>query len=162
MKLIGYADANYATDTDNRVSVSGYTFLMNGSAVTWTSKKQGSVAKSTTEAEYVSLSQSASEAVWIIQFMKSLDYNIDQVEINCDNQGALLLSNNSVYHARTKHIDVHFHYLRDLKEKGIITTKYCPTSKMVADILTKGLPKISHDRCLNDLGISGLRGSVGK
>jgi len=160
LKLVGFADANFATDIDSRKSVSGYVFLLNGGAITWLSKKQATVAKSTTEAEYVAMSQAASEAMWIRQFLKEIGFELSVTQLYGDNQGAIALTENPVYHFRTKHIDVSYHYVRELIATNEIKIDYIESKKMLADVLTKGLNPSQHSNCIKGIGYQSARGSV--
>jgi hypothetical protein len=140
--LVGYSDADYAGDLDDRHSTSGNIFVLSGGAISWLSKRQPTVALSTTEAEYISLSQATQEAVWLRRLLNDLKgSDIDSVLIMEDNQGAIALAKNPVAHARTKHIDVRYHFIREALESGVIDLEYCKTDDMVADILTKPLVK---------------------
>jgi hypothetical protein len=152
--LIGYTDADYASAQD-RVSVSAYTFIFNGASIAWSSKRQRTVATSTVEAEYIALCTSAKQAVWLRGLFIELgqDKFLSKapgrpVLLYGDNQGALALVENPENHARTKHIDVQYHYIRYLVGNGSITTAYCPTDQMAADVLTKPLAKVKLLRCL--------------
>ena len=109
-------------------------FLLAGGAISWLSKKQTVVALSTSEAKYVALSLAAQEAAWLQKLLTDLQIPI---VIKEDNQGAIALAQNPIAHSRTKHIDIHFHFIREAQEEG---TVYCPTSVMVADLLTKTIP----------------------
>jgi Reverse transcriptase (RNA-dependent DNA polymerase) len=145
-RLLGYADAD-GSMAEDRHAVSGYAFLIDGGAVSWSSKKQDIVSLSTTESEYVAAAHSAKEALWlkslISQIFGPLTYPID---ILCDNQSAIALAQDHQYHARSKHIDVRFHFIRWVIERGAIRLTFCPTAEMVADVLTKALPspKVKH------------------
>jgi hypothetical protein len=101
-QILGYADSNYAADLDDRKSTAGYIFLVNGGTVSWISKKQNTVAKSTTEAEYMSLSQATCEAIWLRSFLKEMGYpQKDPLLVYGDNQGSIKLSKNPQFHNRT-------------------------------------------------------------
>ncbi len=116
--------------------------MMNGAAVSWRSKKQTCVALSTAEAECIAFSAAAQEALWMREFLANLNVNVDEpVTIYEDNQSAICMSKNPQFHGRCKHIDIKYHFVRDLVEKKTITVRYCPTSSMLADIFTKGIPK---------------------
>jgi hypothetical protein len=122
----------------------GYVYMLNGGAITWATRKQRSVATSTTEAEYIGLCNAAKEIVWLRNLLRNLGregYALSNkaTRIYGDNQSALRLVANPEFHARTKHIDVQYHYVRELMEDGVITVEYIPTSKMAADCLTKPL-----------------------
>ena len=145
--LSGYSDADWAGDLDTRRSISGYVFQIQGNTVSWCSKKQASVSRSTTEAEYIALSVASQEAVWMRRLLA--DVGLQQEEPSTifeDNQGAIELSKNPKFHNRTKHIDISFHFIREQVNLKVISVKYCPTEDMLADIMTKGLPKITFQR----------------
>ncbi|CAB4042840.1 Hypothetical predicted protein [Paramuricea clavata] len=139
---VGFSDADWAGDLNDRKSTSGYTFQINGAAVSWRSKKQTCVALSTAEAEYVALSAAAQEALWMRQLLTDLNVNIDEpMTIYEDNQSAIAMSKNPQFHGRSKHIDIKYHFVRDQVEKKTLTVLYCPTGSMLADLFTKGIPK---------------------
>ena len=151
---IGFSDANFAADLDDRKSLSGYVFTVNGAAVFWNCKKQSVVATSTTEAEYISLSMASSEAVWIRSFFNELGLTQNEPTlIYGDNQGSLALSKNPKFHARSKHIDIKYHFIRDLVEREEITLNYIQTDNMLADAFTKSLPESKHMKCITELGL---------
>lgn len=138
--LSGYSDADWAGDIGDRHSTSGYVFKMGGAAVSWRSKKQACVALSTAEAEYVALAAATQEAVWLRQFNQDiLDFPSPCVTLYEDNQSAIAIAKNPQFHGRTKHIDIKFHYVREEVDKGTINLVFCPTDKMVVDVLTKGI-----------------------
>jgi len=161
-EVIGYSDSDFAADTTDRKSIGAYTFVLNSGAISWISKKQQTVAKSTSEAEYMALSQAASEALWIRKFLSELNfYNQRPIMIYGDNQGSIKLSKNPQYHNRTKHIDNAHHFIRDYVESNHIQVNYIPTDKMIADILTKPLQRIKFEKHRNSLGIISASGGVG-
>ena len=141
-ECIGFSDSDWAGDSDDRKSTSGYVFQINGTAITWRSRKQSCVALSTAEAEYVALSQAAQEAVWLRQL--NFDLKGEQSKpttVYEDNQAAISLSKNPTSHGKSKHIEIKYHYIREQIQKKQIELKYCDTNNMIADMLTKGLPK---------------------
>lgn len=149
-----YVDADWGGDASDRNSFTGHTFILAGGAISWESKKQRSVALSSTEAEYMALSAAAKEAIFINRLLNEvLQQETTGVEIQSDNQGALHLVKNPVHHPRSKHIDIKNHHIRDLYENGFIKLKYCSTISMIADILTKNLSKIKHENCSELLGL---------
>ena len=153
-ELIGYSDADWAGDVDTRRSTSGYVFQIGRSTVSWSSRKQATVAKSSTEAEYVALSSATQEAVWLCRLMEDLGKHLDApTTIYEDNQGAIELAKNAKYHNRTKHIDICHHFVRERVVSNEIRVIYCPTGDMVADIMTKGLAKLSFEKLRDLLGV---------
>ena len=151
---IGYCDADWASDSDDRKSISGNLFVYGGAAISWLSKKQHIVALSTTEAEYVSLSLATQEAVWLRRLFRDIGVKISRpMCLNEDNLGALNLAKNSAFHARTKHIDIRFHFIRSMVDNKEIEINYCSTEKMLADILTKGLDRTSFQKFRHGMGI---------
>ena len=141
---VGYADADWAGDINDRKSTSGYVFLVSGGAVSWKSQKQKCVALSTAEAEYIAMASAAQESVWLRQLMAELT-NSSVAEaptlIYEDNQSAIAMTKNPQFHGRAKHIDIKNHFIREQVAQGTITLEYCPTLEMIADILTKGLSR---------------------
>lgn len=149
--LIVYSDSDYAANPNTRRSTSGYVTVVTlaGGAVLWMSQRQRIVALSTTEAEYVAASDATKEAIWIRRLLESVGVNEKgPTEMRLDNQGSIKLIKlikNPEFHKRTKHIDVFFHFIREIYENGQIDIKYVPSSKQLADILTKALPKSSFE-----------------
>lgn len=137
--LIGYSDSDFAGDIDSRKSTTGYIFQMNGGPITWCSQKQKTTALSTTEAEFVAACESAKEIVWLKQLLSELGENYNCVTLCVDNQSAIKLINNPVYHKRTKHIDVKYNFVREKVELGMIKVQYVSSNNQLADILTKAL-----------------------
>ncbi|XP_057510890.1 secreted RxLR effector protein 161-like [Actinidia eriantha] len=139
-KLVGYCDANYGEDHDTRRSTTGYVFNLGSGAISWCSKRQPTVSLSTTEAEYRASAMAAQESTWLLQLMKDLHQPDDYaVILHCDNQSAICLAENPVFHARTKHVEVHYHFMREKVLQGEIKMCHVKTENQVADIFTKGL-----------------------
>ena len=158
ISLKGYSDADWAGDLDTRRSTSGYIFQIGDSTVSWSSKRQTTVAKSSTEAEYVALSYATQEAVWLRKLlhsvgMISLD---DPTTIYEDNIGAIELSRNAKFHNRTKHIDIAHHFVRERVKTKTIDVTHCPSKEMIADILTKGIPKFQFEKLRDLLGVTDI------
>ena len=153
--IIGYSDADWAGDVKDRRSTSGNVFLLGGAAITWASKKQSSVALSTVEAEYMSLSVATHEAIWLRQLQEELGMkDAGPTLIYEDNQGAISMAKNPVFHKRTKHIQIRYHFVREAVEDEVITLEYCRTSEMLADSFTKPLPHEQFERLRIGIGLS--------
>jgi len=158
ISLEGYSDTDFAADISDRKSTMGYVFMLNGAAVTWSARKQQTTSTSTTEAEYIGLCDAAKEAVWIRNLLQGIgrkDYagEARATLIYGDNQSSLRLVENPEFHARSKHIAVGYHYVRELKEAGYIAVEYIPTERMLADCFTKPLKKQKLNRNLEGLGL---------
>lgn len=154
--IYGWADADWATELDDRHSITGNVFKFQGSVISWASKKQKTVALSTTEAEYMALSASCQEAIWLRALAQEIDPNAvtEATNIFCDNKGAVDLAKTSGYRPRTKHIDVRHHFIRERIESGEITVKHISTENMVADSLTKPLAKQKLEFCNKIMGLA--------
>lgn len=150
-KLVGYSDSDWASDLDDRHSTTGNVFMMSNAAISWISQKQATVALSTAEAEYVALGSATQEAIWLQRLLSNL--NISQNKptvIKEDNQGAIAIAKNPIGHKRTKHIDIKHHFVCEAIR---IALEYCQTSQMIADILTKHLPKPQFELLGEKLGL---------
>lgn len=153
-ELMVYTDSDYAGDIDDRRSTSGYAFLLSGGAVAWASKKQPVVTLSTIEAEFVAAAYCACQCVWMRRILE--EFGLAQsgsTTIMCDNSSAIKLSKNPVLHGRSKHIDVRFHFLRNLTKEGVVKLVHCGTGEQLADILTKPLRLETFVRLRERLGV---------
>jgi hypothetical protein len=155
-RIEGYVDSDYAGDRTDRRSTYGSVFMLFGGPLSWSSRKQRSVSTSTTEAEYVALCQGSKEAIWFRDLFKELGFtqflgDSREVQMYSDNQGCIALAENPENHARSKHIDVQYHYTRQLVEYGKIKLDYCPTEDMLADVLTKPLGFRAFHACIQRL-----------
>ena len=129
-------------------------FKLGSSTVSWRSKRQSVVALSSTEAEYIALSMASQEAIWIRNLLESMNFKQEDATILFeDNQGSIALAKNPKDHSRAKHIDIKYHFVRHAVEEKNIQLVYCPTENMMADILTKGLPKPRFEQLRLFLGI---------
>jgi hypothetical protein len=148
--LEGFADASYANDLDTRRSVSGYLFTFGNCAISWKSSKQKSVALSTTEAEYMALSLTARQLIWLKLAAKELRLSI-QLALRCDNNGSIELARHPKLNERSKHIDTHYHFTREHLEKKSFELFYVPSADNLADICTKALGKEIHNRLVDKI-----------
>lgn len=152
--VVGYTDADWAGDVDDRKSTSGYVFLLSGGPISWKSQKQKCVALSTAEAEYVAMANAAQESVWLGQLMAEFTVSEEApMLLYEDNQSAIAMSRNPQFHGRAKHIDIKHHYIREQVSNGTIMLEYCSTSEMLADILTKGLTREIFCKLLDRSGV---------
>uniref|UniRef100_A0A2N9FQZ7 Integrase catalytic domain-containing protein n=1 Tax=Fagus sylvatica TaxID=28930 RepID=A0A2N9FQZ7_FAGSY len=154
--VVGYVDADYAGEVDDRRSTTGYVFTLSGGPICWKSTLQSIVAMSTTEAEYMAVAEAAKEALWLKGLVKELGLNQGGVQMHCDSQSAIYLAKNQVYHARTKHIDVRFHKIRELIVTGDIVLEKVHTSENAADMLTKPVTATKFKHCLDLVNVSNL------
>ncbi|KAK1628923.1 hypothetical protein QYE76_003238 [Lolium multiflorum] len=155
--VTSYTDASWNTDPDDSKSQSGYVFILNGAAVSWASSKQCTVAKSSTESEYIAASEASSEAVWMKRFIVELGVvpsALDPFVIYCDNMGAIANAQEPRSHKRLKHIKLRYHSIREYIEDGEVKICKVHTDLNVADPLTKALPRAKHDQHQNAMGVS--------
>ncbi|GJP86663.1 hypothetical protein CLOP_g16659 [Closterium sp. NIES-67] len=154
VQLVGFSDADYAGDSASRRSHSGYVFCLNGAAISWQSKRQPVVALSTTESEYISLCQCIQEGVWLRRLFGEFGHDhAGGVPVFVDNQSAIALAQNACLHGRTKHMQVRWHFIREMVAAGEVILQWCPTNRQAADILTKSLPFERHGVCMTLLGM---------
>lgn len=151
----GFVDADWGSDNWDRKSYSGFIFMMGeGSPICWESKKQSCIALSSTEAEYIAMCNATKEAVYLLRLFDEIGANEKYpITIYNDNQSAQKLIKNQVYHSRSKHIDMRYHYVREIFNQGIVNFEYQQTDEMCADILTKSLSKIKHSKFRSMIGL---------
>jgi transposase InsO family protein len=153
-EIVGYSDADWGADTDDRKSISGFVFMLGGAAISWSSKKQASPAVSSCEAEYMAASYATRHAIWLRRLLRDLKIPISRpTTLFIDNQAALALTQDVMFSQRTKHIDIHYHFTRHHVFNGNIYTAHCPTNAMLADIMTKPLPKPQHEELSERMGV---------
>ena len=200
-----YTDSYWAGDTESRKSTGGYAFILCNAAISWKTKKQTTISLSSTEAEYVALSEATKEAIWMKRLLREIEtrtvpkakvnlakYHEDEIErqwkpwrngdensskkqanvndqlttsrpqkIQADNQGCIKLTENVQSNSRAKHIEIRYHYVRDMWEKGEIDLIYEPTATMTADVLTKALLKDGHWEHAMNMGVRKITEQVG-
>ena len=150
--MIGYLDSDYVGCKVERKSTSGTCQLLGRSLVSWSSKKQNSVALSTAKVEYISV-DSCAQILWIKATLNDFGIKFKKVPLLCDNESAIKLTNNPVQHARTKHIDVRHHFIRDHQQKGDICIESVGIEDQLADIFTKPLNEKRFCKLRNELNI---------
>ncbi|KAJ9504976.1 hypothetical protein QJQ45_013241 [Haematococcus lacustris] len=154
--LVGFCDADFAGDTDTRRSTTGYVFMLHGGAVSWSSRRQPTVAVSTTEAEYMAASAASKEALWLRTLVAELAVGSDVVQpvtIMCDNEAAITLIKHPIASAQSKHIDVLHHFVRERAARGEVVFKFCESEANVADGMTKALPRAKFEFCKAGMGM---------
>ena len=137
-------------------SISGFAFFVGLGTVSWSAKKQPIVTLSSTEAEYVALTHTSKDIIWIHKLLKDFSFLHSlslPTTLYCDNQGAIRLSKDATFHGRTKHINVHFHFIRQTVSSGKISVSYIPTANMTADIFTKALDRVKFEKFRADLNV---------
>ena len=155
--LVGYTDAD-GSSQEHRRAISGFAFLIDGGVVSWMSRKPELVVFSTTEAEYVAATHAAKEGIWLRRLISEVFRPLTEpTTLHCDNQSAIALTKDGHFHARTKHIDIRYHFIRYVVEDGSFVLVYCPTEDMAADLFTKPLPA---PRLLSLVKALGLRVSA--
>lgn len=163
LNLEAFVDSDYANREDAR-SVGGYVVKLGNGSIAWSSKKQRTVALSTTEAEYIALTEGAKQVIWLRRFLQDLNFEQSQpTSMRSDNLGAITLSHDATYHARTKHINVAYHFIREKVTSNEVALTYVRSKENPADLMTKGLEMNQHRYLRGKLGfgtVSELRGSV--
>ena len=138
-QLIGYTDADWGGDLDQRKSTFGYAFLLNDCAISWGSKKQNCITLSTMEAEYVACSSAIQKEVWLKRFLQDIGVvktAFEPVTLYCDSMAAFAYAKDSKYHGKTKHIQIRYHFVRDMIMQNEVVLKHIPTNEMVVDLLS--------------------------
>lgn len=152
-----HCDADWAGDKDTRRSTTGYVFSLAGGAVSWRSRLQPTVALSSTEAEYRAITEAGQELIWLRNMMARFGYEDKKATIlHSDNLGAIHLTNKSVFHGRTKHVEIQYHWIREVVKDGKLIIHHCPTEFMIADLLTKPLAKAQSTKLRKQLVLTQL------
>ncbi|XP_020673545.2 uncharacterized protein LOC110093100 [Dendrobium catenatum] len=154
LTLRTYTDADWASDSSDRKSVSGFCSFLGPNLKSWSVKKQVTVPKSSTEAEYRALSAATSDVIWLRRLLAELDISQPSPTIiHCDNTSALALAQNPVFHARTKHIEIDYQFIRQHLKTGAISLTHIPSEQQIADILTKSFSAVRFDTLRRKLTI---------
>nr|GEV29420.1 retrovirus-related Pol polyprotein from transposon TNT 1-94 [Tanacetum cinerariifolium] len=149
----GFVDADYAKDPDKGRSINGYVFMVHGCVVIWKATLQHVVALSTTEAEYMALTEAVKESIWFKGLLIELGVNLRSLVVYYDNQSAIHLSINAMFHERMKHIDVRYHFIREIVESKEIEVAKISTKDNTADTFIKVVPGPKFKYCMEMLGV---------
>lgn len=165
MRLTAFTDADWATDIDDRRSMAGCCVFLDNTLISWSSKKQKVVSRSSSESEYRSLADGAAEIKWLYSLLFELGLFLKQPSIIwCDNLSAKALAANPVQHARSKHIEIDVHFIRDMVLSNFVNVRYIPSNQQIADCFTKALTYPSFSAFRGKLGLlstpSSLRGRI--
>jgi hypothetical protein len=158
LKLTGYSDADMADDIDTRKSTTGVIYFLGNSPITWQSSKQKVVALSSCEAQYIATATVACQAIWLARLLNDIiGEKIAAPDLKVDNMSAIALTKNPVFHDRSKHIAIRYHYIRECVDGGTIIISYTPTTSQPADILTKVLGRVRFQELCILIGVKDFQ-----
>jgi hypothetical protein len=160
-ELISYNDSDYAGDIDDSHNTSGVLFFLDSSLVSWNSLKQRGVTMSSCEAEYVAATSAATQGVWLAWLLTDLrQEEAEPVELRVDNKSALTLLKNPVFHERSKHIRVRYHYVRQCVEEGSVHAEFISTQDQLADIGTKAFGRVRFQELHARIGMVQIKSKL--
>jgi hypothetical protein len=152
--LSGYTDSDWAGSIVDRKSTSGCCFSLGSAMISWQSRKQSNIALNTVEVEYIVACSASCEAIWLRKLLTGLfDLDMEATTILCDNQSCIKMTENHIFHDRSKHIEIHYHYIHDMVQRGSFKLLYVSMDEQVADVLTKPLSHVKFEHFRDKLGI---------
>jgi histone deacetylase 1/2 len=161
LDLVGFCDADWASDPDDRRSTSGYCIFYGGNLILWKSKKQTTVSRSSTEAEFRSLAELVAEIIWVQSLLFELCVSLKRAPVLwCDNISALMVAANPVLHSRTKHFELDLYFVREKALNKAIDLRHVPSADQLADCLSKAISKTRFIQHRSKLTVDSLRGDV--
>ncbi|KAH9793297.1 hypothetical protein KPL71_004477 [Citrus sinensis] len=155
-QCVGYCDSDFTGDLDKRRSTTDYVFPLGGGPVSWRSILQSTIALSTTEAEYMAATEAVKEVIWLKGLLGDLGVIQEKIAVFCDNQSVIFLANNQTYHARTKRIDVKYHYVREIIKSGVVLLRKIDNKDNPSDMLTNVVSEVKFQHCLKLIQILRL------
>ncbi|KAK1431533.1 hypothetical protein QVD17_07993 [Tagetes erecta] len=162
VKLVGFSDSDWASSVDDRKSLSAYVFTLGAGVVSWRSKKQTTVALSSTEAEYIAATGATCQALWLRRVLKDLGYTQEEPTIiYCDNKSTINLAKNPITDGRTRHIDIKYHFIREMIGKEEVILHFCNTHNQIADVMTKSLAREKFVYFRHKLGVKKFESQEG-
>ncbi|KAK5776596.1 hypothetical protein PVK06_044556 [Gossypium arboreum] len=154
LKLTGYSDSDWAGSIDDMKSTFGYFFTLSSRVFCWSSKKQQTVALSTAEAEYIAAAAAVNQAIWLRKLLCDLnEEQIESNEIRIDNQSAVAIAKNPVFHGKTKHFKIKFHFVREAEQSKEVSLVHCSSETQLADILTRPLSATRFEALRSKIGV---------
>ncbi|WJZ80505.1 hypothetical protein VitviT2T_000420 [Vitis vinifera] len=161
LALEAYTDVDYAGSLVDRISTTRYCIFLGGNLVTWRSKKQNVVARSSVESEFRVIAQGLCELLWLKIILDDLRNKWDgPMKLYCDNKSAINIAHNPIQHDRTKHIEIDRHFIKEKLEEGVVCMSYVPSEHQLADILTKGLNNSMFHNLVFKLGMEDIYSSA--
>ena len=157
-ELIGYSDSDWAADTDDCRSTTRYCYTLTGACITWQTHKQCTVVLSSTEAEYMALTETAKHSQWVIQLLQQLNFKVSTIKLYSNSLGACTIAENPVHHSHTKHIKIQHHYIWDAVQDSTFNLSSVPTKDNIADTLMKSFTHDQHQFLCKKLGL--IDGSI--
>ena len=154
MSLAGFFDSDWTGNADDRKSTTSGCFYVGANLVAWISKKENFVSLSTAEAEYIAAGSCCSQLLWMKKVLTDYGISQDTMVVYYDNSNVIDISKNLVQHSKTKHIEIRYHFIRDLIEREIVCLEYIPTERQNADIFTKPLDRSKFETLRQVIGVS--------
>jgi hypothetical protein len=156
VEIAGYTDSDWAGDANDRKSTSGGAFFVGNNLVSWHSKKQNCVSLSTAQAEYVAAGSCCTQLLWMKHMLADYGFKQGLLSLFCDNTSAINISKNPVLHSRTKHIEIRYHFIRNLVEEQLLELTFIPTEQQLADLFTKPLDNLRFTSLRKAIGVCDM------
>ena len=153
LSLVGFSNSDWASNANDRKSTTGRCFYIDANLVAWMSKKQNSVSLSIAEAEYITAGSCCSQLLWIKKLLSDYGKTQDTMVVYCDNSSAIDISKNPVQHSKTKHIEIRYHFIRDLVKRKIVCLEYISTKRQNADIFAKPFDRSKFETLRQVIGV---------